>query len=1208
MAANGVANGVNGHHDAANTIESRRFSEIPSVIDVTVAEGDVVEQVEIDLIELADDPTELCILLENESVARNTWMTIALAYAKQRKTTLAIDILLKAREAFGRAPAEEKLSILSALFWLHLCMCREAPRLRPDGGPPDVKTKEQWIQAATANLNDASRISPSYAPLFLARGVLYLLRASAITPTKSGAPDSAERTDALRQAAKCFEDSLRAYQGKNLMALLGKARVQYSLGKYADSLGLYQKVLELEPRMLDPDPRIGIGCCLWQLGHKEDAKNAWQRSLELCPDSKTANILLGLYHLNESSQYPTTHPAFAPIYKKAMTVYTQKAFKLDDKYPLTCATFGGYFLMRKAMGQVEKLSRRSIDFTDVNPVASDGWYLLGRKSHYEEDNSKAFDHYQRADNARGGDEKGYLPAKFGMAQIRIIMQDFEGAKLRLEKIIQHSKSTEAMTLLGTLYAEDVFAAQMSNAKENKSNELRKAIGLLEGVRASWRDPKKKAVPDSAVLLNLARLYETDHPEKSLQCLHQVEQMEMDEIPEEDRPEEPEKPSDTSDKVADAAAREAYEEAKKAWLAQMRENLPPQLLNNMGCFYYQQEKYGQARELFQSALNACVKVGDRDQSIDTDALVTTISYSLARTYEAEGMLDEAKKVYEGLLQRHGDYVDANIRLTYIKLRQDPQGEGPKAMQELYKAETNNLEVRALYGWYLSKAKKRTNNLNEDQEQRHYKHTLVQCDKHDRYSLTGMGNMHLAFAREMRRDTEQDKEKRRKMYQKAVEFFDKALQLDPKNAYAAQGIGIAMIECNKDHSGAIQLFTKVRETLKDASVYINLGHAFCETKQYSRAIENYETALAKDRSRDPTILACLGRAWMLKGKQDKNIQSMKTSLDYSRRALDVAPDQVHFKFNVAFVQISIAQLIYALPENSRTLEDVEIAVSGLDEAIESFSAIAKSPNPPYPRNDIEQRANMGRNTIKRQLDRALQSQKEYEEKNAAKLKEAREKRDADIKKREEEKRKQKEAEDERLRAIAAEREKMRERDRELAAQRQEEEKRREEAEMTTDSETGERKKRSKPKRGGGKRKKKGDESDTEGGDGSDGEAGGRRSRRRTTTSATPGDSGDERPRKKKKRKLERKTKQSSKFKSAEFIQSDDDDDLFGGNDKNDDEGEAEKTPESDEEVTTQRQRKSARVVDDDDEDEEGETAEPANGAADGDDDTAMAEADE
>ncbi|EOD47725.1 Tetratricopeptide TPR-1 [Neofusicoccum parvum] len=1202
-ALNGLANGINGHGHANGAIESKRFSDIPGVIDVTVAEGDVVEQVEIDLVELADDPTELCILLENESVVKSTWMTIALAYAKQHKFALAIDILHKARDAFSRAGAEEKLSILSALFWLNLCMCREAPRLRPDGASPDLRTKEQWIQAATANLNDASRISPSYAPLFLARGVLYLLRASAITQTKAGAPDSAERTDALRQAAKCFDDSNRAYGGKNLMATLGKARVQYSLGKYADALQCYQQVLERAPDMVDPDPRIGIGCCLWQLGHKDDAKNAWQRALELCPDSKTANILLGLYHLNVSSQYPTSDPAFAPIYKKAMTQYTQKAFKLDDKYPLTCATFGGYFLMRKAMAQVERLSRRAIDFTDVNAVAGDGWYLLGRKEHYENEISKALEYYQRADTARGGEDRGYLPAKFGIAQIRIMMQDFEGAKLRLEKIIQQSKSIEAMTLLGTLYAEDVFTAQTSNLKEDKSNELKKAISLLEGVRSSWKDPKRKVSPDSAVLLNLARLYETDHPEKSLQCLHQVEQMEIDEIPEEDRPEEPQAPDSKQENYE--AAREVHEEAKRAYVNTLRENLPPQLLNNMGCFYYQQEKYAQARELFQSALNACVKVGDKDQSVDTDALVTTISYSLARTYEAEGMLDEAKKVYEGLLQRHSDYVDANIRLTYIKLRQSPQDEGPKAMSELYKAESSNLEVRALYGWYLSKAKKRTNNINEDQEQRHYKHTLQQYDKHDRYSLTGMGDIYLAIAREMRRDTEQDKEKRRKMYQRAVEFFDKALQLDPKNAYAAQGIGIALIECNKDFAGAVQLFTKVRETMKDPSVYINLGHVYCELKQYSRAIENYEAALAKDRARDATILACLGRVWLLRGKQEKSVQAMKTSLDYSQRALEVAPEQIHFKFNVAFVQIQIAQLIYQLPENARSLEEVEAAAKGLDDAIEAFIAIAKSPNPPFPRNDIEQRANMGKNTMRKQLDRAIQSQREYEEKNAAKLKEAREKREAEIRKREEEKRQKEEAEAERLRQIAEERQKMQERDRELAAKRAEEDKRRDEAEMTTDSETGERKKRAKRKAGGGgKRKKKGDGSDSEGEAGSDSEGGrrGRRSRRRTTTSATPGVSGDEKPRKAKKRKLERKTKQSSKFKSSEFVQSDDDSDLEdpaqAANESlaakvNDAEG---MESGEDDAPVTGRHRK--RVVDDDEDEDEDGGAAPANGDVDGD----------
>ena len=101
---------------------------------------------------------------------------------------------------------------------------------------------------------------------------------------------------------------------------------------------------------------------------------------------------------------------------------------------------------------------------------------------------------------------------------------------------------------------------------------------------------------------------------------------------------------------------------------------------------------------------------------------------------------------------------------------------------------------------------------------------------------MGNVHLTIAREMPRSTEQDKEKRRKTYEKAVEFFDKVLSLDPKNAYAAQGIAIALIEDKKDYSTALQIMAKVKETLKDYTVYVNLGHAYCDCKQYARAIEN------------------------------------------------------------------------------------------------------------------------------------------------------------------------------------------------------------------------------------------------------------------------------------------------------------------------------------------------------------------------------------
>lgn len=814
-AVHGHANGING---SGVSFPPPRYSRVPPAITVAVAEADGPIDVEISLDdEIQDDPTELCTLLENEQSAKSTWVTVAIAYAKHKKLDVAIEVLTKAIGVFARARAEERLSILNGLCWLYLLKCREAPRVGNEDDP-EARTKDFYIQAATSVLNDASRISPSYPPLFLARGVLYLLRASLQSPATLPGPNaiSPERADTLKQAAKCFEDALRTSGGKNLMAKMGKARVSYSLGKYAEALKAYQNVLESSPGLIDPDPRIGIGCCFWQLGFKDDAASAWQRSLDLNPKSKIALILLGLHTLHLTAQLPATDPSFASLTKKAMTDYIAPSMKLDNLYPLTCATLSGWYNVRKALDKVETLSRRAINLTDVNAIASDGWYQLARKEHQQDNTGRATDYYAKSDQARGGDDRGYIPAKFGSAQMRVLQQDYDGAKFRLEKILQQQPTAEALTLLGTLYAEDVFAAQAAKSTEDKSAELKKALKYLEDVQKAWKDPKKKLIPDASVLLNLARLYEADYPDKSLKCLEEVEQMELDGIPEEDYPEG----------IEDEA------ELKAA----LRELLPPQLLNNMACFHYQAERYARARDLFQTALNACVKAAARDETIDTDALVTSISYNLGRTYEAEGMLDDAKGVFEGLLKRHPDYIDAQIRLAYIALRQDPSDEGPRAVKELIKDNEDNLQVRALYGWYVNKSKKRGVGLQDDPEQRHYKHTLQKSDKHDRYSLVGMGNIHLVIAREMRRDTEQDKEKRRKVYERAVEFFDKVLQLDPKNAYAAQGIAIALVEDKKDYSTALQILTKVKDTIKDYNVYMNLGHTYAELKQYARAIEN------------------------------------------------------------------------------------------------------------------------------------------------------------------------------------------------------------------------------------------------------------------------------------------------------------------------------------------------------------------------------------
>ena len=1127
---NGYTNGINGHTPHAT---SPRFSDIPAVIDIPVRGEDGEEAVNLDLTELLDETDELCDLLENENAARNYWITIALAYAKQHKVNIAIDILNKGLAALSRAKPEDRLSILACLCWLYLWKCRHAPRVRPSQPVEDERAKDHFLHAATSTLNEASRISPSYPPLFLARGTLYLLRAS-LQPSKSppGSQEHSERAETLKQAVKCFEDAYRVSNGKNIMALMGKAKAQFSLGSTQQALQLYQQALERAPDMTDPDPRIGIGCCLWQLGHKELARTAWQRSLDLNENSKIANILLGLYYLDDSHQYNTNDPEFAPIYKKAMTTHTQTAFKLDGMHALTCATFGSYFLLRKTWGNVERLARRAIEHTDVNAIASDGWYLLGRKEHYEGDMAKAAEHYSKADQARGGDEKGYLPAKFGAAQLKTLLQDFDGAKFRLEKIVEKSKSVEAMTLLGILHAEDVFASQQAaGSREDKSVEAKRAIGMLEQVRVAWKDPKRRVLPDQAVLLNLARLYEAEQPEKALACLQQVEQMELGEISEEDLPEE----------VGDA------DEERRA----RRELLSPQLLNNIGCFHFHAEKYSEAREDFQTALNACVKQGDRAQEegnsdIDTDALVSTISYNLARTYEAESIDDEAQKVYQGLLERHPEYIDARTRLAYISLKADAT-EGAEAIQQLIESEPANLEVRSLYGWYINRYKKRTLALNEDAEQRHYKQTLQSYDKHDLYSLTGMGNLHLVVAREMPRDTDHHKERRSKTYMRAVEFFDKVLTLDPRNAFAAQGMGIAVVEEKRDSAAAIQIFSKVRESVKDASVHVNLGHVFAEVKQYSRAVENYELALAKQRGgKEAQILACLGRVWLMRGRQEKRLEAYKTSLEFSKQALEVSPENVGFRFNVAFVQIQLAQMVNVLPEGGRSLGDVEAASEGLDEAIEAFGAIAKGPNPPFPRADIEQRASMGRNTMKRQLASAVERQGEYERGHARRLEEARGEREEAVRRREEEKRVVAERAEGDRRKIREERERMAVEDRLLGERRLEEERAREAAEWTEDEATGERRKRE--KRFGGargekrqKRKKKGSEEDF-----SETEAeGGKSSRQRSgATSATPatGSDGEAPRRRTKKRRLEQRkglAAKASKYKSADVVEDSSDD---------------------------------------------------------------------
>jgi RNA polymerase-associated protein CTR9 len=202
----------------------------------------------------------------------------------------------------------------------------------------------------------------------------------------------------------------------------------------------------------------------------------------------------------------------------------------------------------------------------------------------------------------------------------------------------------------------------------------------------------------------------------------------------------------------------------------------------------------------------------------------------------------------------------------------------------------------------------------------------------------------------------------------------------------------------------------------------------------------------------LLSCLGRVWFLRGKEDKNTDFIRSSMDYTRKvlpctsrltfqALALTPDNANVKFNLAFDQFQLADILRETDPSKRTVKEIERAAADLELAIQYFSCLcfadirsltelAGLKQPPWPKEDLIQRATMGRNTLRRQLERALQQQVEYEQIHKERLEASRKAREEEAKLRQEKAEKAAEEEKERQVKLAEERKRMADQAREWA----------------------------------------------------------------------------------------------------------------------------------------------------------------------------------
>jgi len=485
---------------------------------------------------------------------------------------------------------------------------------------------------------------------------------------------------------------------------------------------------------------------------------------------------------------------FTELYGKAMS-YAQKAYKLSQHLPSAALVLAQYFYSKKNYANVIKLCEKVLEYTDVRSIQSDAYYWIGRTHHQLSQYDRAMGFYQRS---RAMNETN-LPAAIGIGQLQVLQNDLISAKLTFERLLeQHPKSIEALTILGFIYANE---ANDRTNKLDKSAEKAKAKGYFDRALKLIDETSGRTLDDPMLCLAQSQLCESDDIDMALKRITNSRSM----------------------------LTTVLEQAKDL----QAETAHPQLINNIAVLHHTKGDLPNAQLLYQSAWAETVKLTEEDHPAEPDDMLVTLSYNLGRLEEDAGNLDEAKKTYQNILQKHPDYLDAVARLCYLEAIQTSFDSSSKFLKDLLLIDPSNLEMRALIGWHLSR--QRRSKTTEDQEQKHNVATLRHFDKHDTYALVSLANTTLRHARELRPQTEADKEKRKKEYARAVELFQKALELQPKNAYAAQGVAIAFAE-EKNYVQANMIFNKVKETLKDTSVSVNMGHCYADQRDWVRAIQN------------------------------------------------------------------------------------------------------------------------------------------------------------------------------------------------------------------------------------------------------------------------------------------------------------------------------------------------------------------------------------
>ncbi|KAK8870014.1 hypothetical protein IAR55_000584 [Kwoniella newhampshirensis] len=935
---------------------------------VIVGQGGI--QTDLDLNSLEDDEIAAVIpdMLADYSAECRDWTLIASEHWKQSRWSRADELLHRGISFFaggpGRHPDSVALVNLHAMLaHLHLHLARSAPKIilptaKYDKIAPSTRTKDHHHKEAAANLNAAtealrhSGAGQEDEPVSLAMGrVIHYLA--------TGQPGLAHP----------LVERLLQRQPTNLIALTAQARLQFARRSHEQALQTYQQLLSLSPDM-HPDPRIGLGLCLWQLGDRAKARAAWERALSREPSSWVCLLLLGLASLNTSREPSASREERLKLAAEGVEL-VQKAFKLNNKSSASALALASISGQGGQVPVASKLAERAIQYSDNKRHSVLSNADRGRLGFVSGDVADAGPYIAAAKAEDAGAVN--ILAELTLGQIAIKSGNLREALNFIEqtaKRLNGKGPLEYTVLHACLLAyphpgmpADELAKNRVTAR-NMLTELHNLVALAE-TDEDWA--KLRGVgTDADIFVELAKLWQGESLEKAIAAYQTALSIKSDE---------------------ELAGDEPSQELQPPDLAAIR------LSDNLGALFQLQGNVETAERMYQEALQKLAS----ETGKDAEVLKTVLAYNLGRAYEEGGDNVKAAQWYRDVLRQHPEHMESKVRLALIAVSAGRHYDAHTLLKECLKSDETNITLRSVYTNFLI-------TIGSYKEALAFTTQTLKFDRADAYTFCALGWLHFTLGREAK--SGQELTDRPKQYLRSAEAYERALHLDPASAQAAQGLAIALVEDTLAPKGAalsgpdegklrarlagqaLSIFSRIKDSLSEGPVNVNMGHCFFIRGEEEKAIESYGTASNAYKGRNVAVLLYLARAWYALANRESNFTAMTKALDYCQHAMHVQPSDRAILYNIAMIQQKAAEMLFSLEPSKRTLEELQVGLKQAQQAANTFRALAndKSGALPYDADLADQRARYGDGLLRR-APAELQRQEAYEGETQARVEEAR-----------------------------------------------------------------------------------------------------------------------------------------------------------------------------------------------------------------------------